>query len=278
MIEERLTTHDLPCRSRVIVYSIYPNGKIGILVLILAIFGYCLGAFANNNCFFVTVDLTGTDYFQGSQDAGFGFRFREDVTAYYCVPYSQDEIDYFFDATWKAARAMALIANICGGVTLIITICLSCVSMPKTFLNFTTFLSAAAGFFQCLTFIAFSSDICKNFNCQFAWGAGCAIGAFLLYFVNACLLYKIPMYQGTEDGLVYDNRPAAAVATSVNPPPGSVQTRVEVMSDGTKKTTRTTINAGTNFFCTYMYDSLFVQRLSLISYSLQMDPGRSRRL
>lgn len=79
----------------------------------------------------------------------------------YCVPYEQNEIDYFFDATWKAARYMGLMANICGGVTMIIAFCLSCMSMPKMFLNFTTFLSAAAGFFQCLTFIAFLAIFAK---------------------------------------------------------------------------------------------------------------------
>lgn len=179
----------------------------------------------------------------------------------YCVPYEQNEIDYFFDATWKAAKAMGIMANICGGLTMIVAFCLSCMSMPKMFLNFTTFLSAAAGFFQCLTFIAFSSDICKNYNCQFHWGAGSAVGALSLYFLNSCLLYTLPQYQGEEDA--YDNRPAAAAAAQVNPPPGSVQTRVEVMADGTKTTTRTTINAGKNFSCTYITRSTYLVRLRL---------------
>lgn len=239
------TTHKLSPSP----HSIFPNGPIGIIALIFAIVGYLLGATANNSCFYVSVDLTGVTGLdiQGLNDFGFGLWSREDVVEDYCVPYNQDDIDDFFDATWKAARAMAVIANICGGVTMIITICLSCVSIPKMFLNFTTFLSAAAGFFESLTFIAFSSDICQNFNCNFAWGAACAIGAIVVYFFNACLLYSIPEYEREES-----DRPAAAstVPGTVNPPPGSVSVTQTVLPDGTKKTIRTTINAGKNpFFC-----------------------------
>jgi hypothetical protein len=40
-------------------------------------------------------------------------------------------IDYFFDGTWKAVRAMGITANICGGVATIMAFCLACVSIPK---------------------------------------------------------------------------------------------------------------------------------------------------
>jgi hypothetical protein len=230
----------------------------------------------------VSVDLTGVTGLdiQAEKDVGFGLWSREDVVYGYCLQYEQNYIDYFFDATWKAARAMALMSNICGGITLIITICLSCVSIPKMFLNFTTFLSAAAGFFESLTFIAFSSDICKNFNCNFRWGAGCAIGAIVVYFFNACLLYSVPKYE-REENYVLSHVPHTAASTlpgTVSPPPGSVSMTQTVLPDGTKKTVRTTINAGKNSFyrpCAHRVRTTTLTAYN--TYSLQMDREQSRR-
>ena len=158
---------------------------------------------------------------------------------------------------------------------MIITICLSCVSIPKMFLNFTTFLSAAAGFFESLTFIAFSSDICKNYNCNFAWGAACAIGAIVVYFFNSCLLYSVPEYEREES-----DRPAAAstLPGTVNPPPGSVSVTQTVLPDGTKKTIRKTINAGKNSFFRVRAHRVRTTTLTACNtYSLQMDREQSRR-
>lgn len=268
------TTHKLSTTP----HSIFPNGAIGIVALIFAIVGYLLGATANVSCSYVSVDLTGVTAvdIQGGEDVGFGFWSREDVVENYCVSYDQNDIDYFLDATWKAARAMAVTANVCGFITMIITICLSCVSIPKKFLKVATFLSAAAGFFESLTFIAFSSDICKNYNCNFAWGAGCAIGAILIYFFNAYLLHSVPEYEREED-----DRPAAAstVPGTVNPPPGSVSVTQTVLPDGTKKTVRTTINAGKNsFFCVRAHRVRTTTLTADNTYSIQMDPRQSRRL
>ena len=259
----------------------------GIITLIFAIFGYILGATANSSCFYVTVDLTGVTglNIQSQNDVGFGLWSREDIIEGYCVSYEQNDIDYFFDATWRAARAMAILSNICGFVTLIITICLSCVSTPKLFLNFTAFLSAAAGFFESLTFIAFSSDICKMYNCNFAWGAGCAIGATALYFVNACLLRSIPKYEREEEEQYVPTTAASTLPGTVNPPPGSVSVTQTVLPDGTKKTVRTTINEGKDsYFCpphvltVYRTTTLTACNWLHNTCSLQMEREQSRRL
>lgn len=223
----------------------------GRLALVFSFIAYAVGVTANNGCYYVTIDLSEeTDVDLPSiQDFGFGLWSRQDnwdnhpfdTVIYYCVEYPQSDIDYFFDSKWKAARAMAILAGICGGVTFIICICLSCVSIQsKTFLHFTVFLSAAAGFFQSLTFIAFSSDICKEYGCSFGWCAGSAIAAMFLYWINAFILSRIPPYVGNEQEELYT---PAAVPVTQDPPPGSVSVTQTVLPDGTKKTIRTTVNA-----------------------------------
>lgn len=201
-----------------------------------------MGVGANNGCYFATADLTGAtglDY-AGAENVGWGLWARYDPGEYYCVYYSSSEESLLLDGKWSASRAMAVIANICGGVTMIIAICLSCVSIPQMFLKLTAFLSFCAGFFQCLVFIYFSSDACRQFSCQFSRGAGLAVGAAIVYAINTCVLLKVPMYEGDDD----DARFTPAAATRVNQaPPGSVQVTVEVMPDGTKKTVRTVVNA-----------------------------------
>jgi len=186
----------------------------------------------------VAVDLrnaTGLDY-TGLQNFGFGLFSRESPTENYCTNYSANEESLFVDEKWREARAMSLLANVCGGITVIIAICLSCVSIPQMFLKQTAGLSFFAGLFQCLTFIYFASDACDEFDCRFSQGAGVAVGATVMYMFNTFILLKIPPYEGHEEQFT----PAT---NAQDPPPGSVQVTVTEMPDGSKKTTRTVVNA-----------------------------------
>lgn len=201
-----------------------------------------MGIFGNNGCYFSTVDLrdaTGSDL-QGFENFGFGLWSRESATEDYCVVYTATEENFFVDSKWNAARAMAVIANISGGVTMIICIVLSCVSIPQMLLKSTALLSLNAGFFQCLAFIYFSNDTCKDLDCSFARGAGVAVGAAVLYLVNSCIILKIPLYEGDGDEQFVGT---AATPATQDPPPGAVQVTVTNMPDGTKKTVRTEVNA-----------------------------------
>ena len=200
-----------------------------------------MGVFANNSCYFAAVNLQAATDLDLTEAFGIWSRFSpyED----YCVEYTAQEETILLDGKWRGARAMAVLANVCGGVTLIIAICLSCVSIPKMFLNATALLSVCAGFFQCLTFIFFASDACETYNCQFSHGAGVAIGAVILYMLNTCIILRIPMYEGGDDEMFTPPPPNAVLANEDNPPPGSVQVTVTEMPDGTKKTTRTVVNA-----------------------------------
>ena len=204
-----------------------------------------MGVGGNNGCSFGTVALTGDavelDYALGS--VGWGIWSREDPgnQEYYCSAYTSTEETLLVDGKWRASRAMAVIANICGVVCMIICICLSCVSIPKMFLKVTSLLSFTAGFFQCLVFIWFSSDACRQYSCQFSRGAGLVVGAATIYMLNTCIIMRIPLYEGRDDDIRFTA--ATPVNQQANPPPGSTQVTVEVMSDGTKKTTRTVVNA-----------------------------------
>lgn len=136
---------------------------------------------------------------------------------------------------------MAVIANICGGITMIICICLSCVSIPMGLLKFTSILTLCAGFFQCLVFIWFANDACDSYGCTFSHSAGLAIGASILYLLNACCIKRIgPYVSGDEQ---FTPGAAAAQAPAQDPPPGAVQVTVTNLPDGTKKTVRTVVNA-----------------------------------
>lgn len=207
-----------------------------------------MGIFGNNSCYFSIVDLTeatGSDL-EGLENVRFGIWSRQapPQSDYYgyCEIYSSYEENFFVDSKWRASRAMAVIANLCGGIAMVIAITLSCTSVAKMWLHIAAFLSFCAGFFQCLVFIYFSSDACDRYSCQFSQGAGVAVGAAVAYLLNMCVWLKIPMYEGNDDDRF---TPAAAVpATNAqDPPPGSVQVTVTDMPDGTKKTTRTVVNA-----------------------------------
>lgn len=223
--------------------SIFPNGSIGVLALILSMIGYFMGVGGNNGCAFGTVVLTGGELDYASGSVGWGIWNRESPgnQEYVCDTYTSTEESLLVDGKWRASRAMAVFANVCGGACMIICICLSCVSIPKTFLKITSLLSFTAGFFQCLVFIWFSSDACSEYSCRFSRGAGFAVGAAITYMLNTFIIMRVPLYQGRDDDIRFTS--ATPVNQQANPPPGSTQVTTEVMADGTKKTTCTVVNA-----------------------------------
>lgn len=132
------------------MHRIFPNGSIGVLALILSMIGYFMGVGGNNGCAFGTVVLTGgeLDYASGSVGWGIWNRESPENQEYVCNTYTSTEESLLVDGKWRASRAMAVFANVCGGVCMIICICLSCVSIPKTFLKITSLLSFTAGSFS----------------------------------------------------------------------------------------------------------------------------------
>lgn len=137
-------------------------------------------------------NLIGLNFGTGSK-IGIGLYSYEDLqNTRQCYVYSQAALDHFLDPPFKAARAFAVMANLCTGVTMICLICLSCMSFTKLVMKMVGCLSLLGGLFQCFTLLIFASEICtKGGGCTFYIGAGLSIAAALLAMINGCFIFSL---------------------------------------------------------------------------------------
>lgn len=113
--------------------------------------------------------------------------------SYACITYSDAQLESFLDAPWKAARAFAILANICNGVTMLFLIAASCVSYNSHALKVFAGLSFSGSASQMLTFTMFASKISDApYNGTFYVGGGMAIIAFLFSITTGLLILQIP--------------------------------------------------------------------------------------
>ena len=195
------------------------------------------------SCRFVVVDISDVFPFatQGL-NIGLGLWSYEDIRDddnFSCIEWNDSSNDDILDATWIAARWLALCANVCIGIAIISTIVMTCIPLPDAIIKCLVFGLLSLGFlFESLVFIAFSSDVCSNVTCQFSAGAGTAAAALILAMIAAAIAFKIPPWESgdyTAGGVIRGEGLVGA--------PGTVKIQSTIEPDGTKKTITTTVNA-----------------------------------
>jgi hypothetical protein len=192
-------------------------------------------------CFYVTVTIPSGDQYFPAGTMGFGLLSYSTQTNwevgdrwdYECNSWSNRIPQSFFDAPWKTAVSFGIIGVLTTGLGLLAAIIMSCMTFDRIVLQIFSALLFLGSIAEILTFIAFGSDICSTYNCEFSIAAGLAIGASIASFVAAILFYKIPPGR--------DFIPATPMFAAE--PPGTVTVQETVEPDGTKKTVKTTVNA-----------------------------------
>ncbi len=109
-----------------------------------------------------------------------------------CTFWNMDEKDRYFDAMWNAGKAMSLLACIIGGVVMGIVMCTCCVAFQlPTFegLFWTCMFCFVA---QALTFLAWGSDLCDEYECTWSSGTGMNITAAMLWVWAANMIKSFP--------------------------------------------------------------------------------------
>jgi hypothetical protein len=152
---------------------------------------------------------------------------------YECLAWSPTDWQTF-DAAWKTAVSFAIIGNIATGISMIAAIIMTSLTLRRSVVLGLVGFQVLAFISELLTFVAFASSICNNYNnCKISTSAGLALAASLVSFIAAMLFNMIP--PGREF------IPGTTMFTAE--PPGTVTVQEKVNPDGTKKTVKTTVNA-----------------------------------
>ena len=221
--------------------------------LLMALIAYSFTISASYGCFYVSVtipDDTTLGYLDLTFEGTMGFGLLSHSTdyqingntyssnAYECTPWSYDAANYFFDAAWKTGRAFSIIANVCIGISMLAAFVMSCMSVSKNLIRVFTGLLFLGSLCELLTFVAFASSVCTDYNCKFDTGAGLAIGGSIAAFIAGILFSKIPLAARDDDFI-----PAGFSGGGGGEAPGTVTVQETVEPDGTKKILKTTVNA-----------------------------------
>lgn len=194
--------------------------------MILSICAFISIAAAVNGCFYVRINGQGVGLFS-FEDPSFGSDFS-------CTSYSSRVVDNF-DSGFKAARAFGVMAYICIGIGMILTIMAACMEFSPAALKGTGMLFMLGSIFALITFSVFSSFICGGSVCDFYAGAGLVIVTMFLAVFAGLVCFKLPpAKEPTQD---------MTMPAQETPAPGTETTTEVVMPDGTKKITKTTVNA-----------------------------------
>jgi len=221
-----------------------PHGSHTTFAMLSVVCAYILSWVSQATCHYVEITDTNWEDLGIDGEFGFGMASREgyfwiDSTLYRgCVYYTDTDRSRFFDATWKAAIAMASLSSVFGLASLICILFAGCFAFPRRYFIWLSRSCVLVAVFDALTLIALSSDLCKDApSCKFSTGAGLAIAASVLWLIAAASVGKVPEAEQTEEeyirGLVGADEP--------NLPPGTVQTTQTTYPDGRTETKTTTV-------------------------------------
>lgn len=88
----------------------------------------------------------------------------------------------FLDDDWHLARIFAIMATTCGCFLLMITLTMCCSSHCMAVRSFSTImLGVVLPVYQSLTFLVFTSELCKDQECTFSRSSGWSVGAATCY-------------------------------------------------------------------------------------------------
>lgn len=214
-----------PSSLFIVIISGYPNGKVGIAAICVAIVGFIMAMSASYGCsYFRQPDVSPFFFYY------FGLLSDRDPTGV-CLSYPGNLI---YPPSWRFARAMAILATVFGIVALGFTFSLSCVSVPKIFLKIMSIIYVVAGLCIILTLVAFAD--CGE-QCSLSVSGYMAIFASIFYFITATIVFKIPAYD-SDDGNI------PVTTNGVESSKQDVTTTIEVteLPDGSIKTVKTVVD------------------------------------
>jgi hypothetical protein len=216
-----------------ILNSTYPQGRISICATASAVITSIACLNVSAGCYYVKVDGVFPDY-DGAVLIGYGG--HEELpprTNSECVFWEDGLRDDFWDGPWLTGFAFAIMATIFSVVPMICSFTFACFAIDIRWTKLCAYMMILASLCEFLSFIGFTSDICTDDNCTFAFGAGSAILGGVVAMVTAGILMKISHEP--------DFDPVRAVLIGGALAPGTVQVTEQVFPDGIKKTTKTTV-------------------------------------
>mmetsp|Transcript_4437 Transcript_4437/g.5812 ORF Transcript_4437/g.5812 Transcript_4437/m.5812 type:complete len:273 (-) Transcript_4437:422-1240(-) len=230
-------------------FCTFPHGHLSIYLFITSISAYLFAISSSWGCYFIDVDATLSSR-EGSSgelfddhSAGFGLFSYEDGFKsdgekfnWICYAYNQEQLDSL-DSTFQTARAIAVVANVMIGVSMLFLILTCCVQYSPVFLKLIGALMISGGIAQGATFIIFQSDLCSGdpFSCKFYLGAGICIAAVITCWVTGIIAVLLPASVAPFN--LENGGPTREPFE-----PGTVTETETIMADGTTKITRTTVN------------------------------------
>lgn len=161
-----------------------------------------------------------------------------------CISYSSGQVDNFLDGPFKAARAFAVIGNICiGAGTLALTL-LSCAFVESFLLKVFGGFFIIGSIFEALIFVIYASKISDEpHNAKFWWGSGLNVFGTLFALLAGFLTLKLPecdCEDAKSSSMPGPARPVVSEqAKSKAPRPGTEMTTEQILPNGQRKYTTT---------------------------------------
>lgn len=185
------------------IYDVYgpcscPHGRcFTVLAQCFTITSWICSVMAVTSCFYMYVRPIPEEGQPELPREGFGYISRqvgvlEPPNYRQCTFWNKDEKDMYFDAMWNAGKAMSLLVCVIGGVVMGIVLCTCCVAFQlPTFegLFWTCMFCFVA---QALTFLAWGSDLCDEYECTWSSGTGMNITAAMMWVWAANMIKSFP--------------------------------------------------------------------------------------
>lgn len=187
------------------IYDVYgpcscPHGRcFTVLAQCFTISSWVTSLMAITSCYYMYVRPIPLEGEQELPREGFGYISRqtgvlEPPSYRQCVFYTGDEKDEYFsgDGMWRAGKAMSLLACGVGGVVMCIVMCTCCVAyqLPTFDALFWTCMFCFVA--QALTFLAWGSDLCDEYECTWSSGTGMNLTAAMLWVWAGNMIKSFP--------------------------------------------------------------------------------------
>eukprot|EP01083_Nonionella_stella_P108112 314040_1 len=172
------------------ICSSRPHGNYIFISSLLTTIAFILSSSSHHKCNFVTrkVGTQGTEGDVTAAAINIGLWAFEDANYDSLCFYYPSSIE--FDQYFRAARGMAPLASVIGGMVMIAFWFSSCLGMSVGIWRFCSVMLALASLCEGLTLLIFKSDFCvstanSTFECELSTGSRMAIASTVFYFVAA---------------------------------------------------------------------------------------------
>mmetsp|Transcript_4188 Transcript_4188/g.11975 ORF Transcript_4188/g.11975 Transcript_4188/m.11975 type:complete len:373 (+) Transcript_4188:166-1284(+) len=185
------------------IYDVYgpcscPHGRcFTLLAQCFTISSFVTSVICITSCFYMFVRPIPEEGEAEAPREGFGYVSRQagmlEPTDYQtCVYYNQDELSEYFDGMWRAGKAMAFIACIVGGMVMCVVLCTCCVAFELQTFDGLFWTCIFCFVCQSLTFLAWGSNLCDDYECTWSTGTGMNITAAMLWIWAANMIKSFP--------------------------------------------------------------------------------------